>query len=353
MTELQWMALPDWVALAEAPVRCDLKPFVVQDPRGARVRIQPSLAWHEGLTVLCGDWVPVRADGRATLQQMVHTPDLRLGRARNVALAPRDGQGQPTGPDRARYERLREVGGELVLVGGDPNYYHWLIDFLPRVLLAIKHARLGGARLLVNDNLAGFQLESLQRLGFGEAALVRAGHGDAVRCPRVLVPTLMSTSAVCHPLVPQWLRQQFKPRRPGQAQRVYLSRQDAATRRLTNEPELTELLARWGYQRVIPGALGFQQQVDLCAGARHLVAVHGAGLTNQIFCADGATVIEIHSDEFRPTFMRTLARQCGHTHLDSPATVVTRGADGNPQAGTWEVDLDQMEQRLRQVHPEG
>lgn len=344
------MPLPEWAELAERPVRCALKPLVVQDQRGERVRILPRIGWHHELTVLCGDWIPVRADGRATFEQMVHSPQVRLPRARNVEMAPRDAQGVALGTDRARFDRMRDVGGELLLVGGDPNYYHWLIDYLPRLLLALKHANLGSARLLVNENLAQFQIDSLSRIGFGEASLLRAGHGDAVRARSVLAPALLSTSSLCHPVVPQWLRERFKPVRPRGLERVYLSRHDAPTRTLTNEDELTRLLERFGYVRVLPGALSFQEQVDLCASMRHVVAVHGAALTNLVFCPAGATVLEIHSTEFRPTFMRTLARHCGHQHTDVPARVVTHGPENNPQSGTWEADLDVIEAALVQIH---
>ena len=49
----------------------------------------------------------------------------------------------------------------------------------------------------------------------------------------------------------------------------------------------------------------------LCRGARALVGLHGAALTNQIFCRPGTAVVEVFPRINFPFYAR-LAGVCGH-----------------------------------------
>ena len=53
--------------------------------------------------------------------------------------------------------------------------------------------------------------------------------------------------------------------------------------------------SRWAIELVDPGALPFQQQVELFASAQLLIGVHGAGLTNMLFMPPGGCLLELLS----------------------------------------------------------
>jgi capsular polysaccharide biosynthesis protein len=103
-----------------------------------------------------------------------------------------------------------------------------------------------------------------------------------------------------------WLRRQATTRLPkigSRARRLYISRADAQQRRVINEDEIRSELTRRGFDILVPSATSFREQVSLCASAAWIVGPHGAGLTNAVFAAPGATLIEFHpADEMNHVF---------------------------------------------------
>ncbi len=68
-------------------------------------------------------------------------------------------------------------------MGGNTNYYHWLIDYLPRLLLARKYVDIGRYRLIVNQSLLPFQRATLALLGVSDRQLLLVGDNEAIRRP--------------------------------------------------------------------------------------------------------------------------------------------------------------------------
>lgn len=336
--EIQFCEVKQWLSLAERRIPCDIAPYQVQDAAGHVIRITPFITECRGLIILGGDWIPIRETGVALLEQMVHTPGLYLQKAKNIR--------QHADKCIADIKTIVDYPKDAVLVGGDTNYYHWLIDYLPRLLLARKYAGIGNYHIVVNKPLLPFQVETLALLGLDERQLLLVGDDEAIRPRATLVPSLLASTTVPHPALPKLLQDAYPRRHSTSSARVYLSRQEATSRQLTNEAELIVLLERYGFERYMPGALSFQQQIDLCYGAQALVAVHGAGMANLAFCPATTKVFEIFTPHHKVTSMYMLSRICKREHRFVPARNVTFGRDGNPLLGNWEVDLEAMESAL-------
>ena len=336
--EIEFCSVEQWLARADRRIACDLAPYQVKDGGGQVIRITPFITACRDLTILGGDWLPIRDDGVALLEQMVHTPGLYLQKARNIS--------QRGDKPVANIKSIIEYPGDVILVGGDTNYYHWLIDYLPRLLLARKYAGSGDFRIVINTPLLKFQRESLALLGIDERQLLPVADGEAVRARTTLVPSLLAATTVPHPAITALLQDAFPRRHHATGARIYLSRQDATSRQLCNEPELIALLQRFGFERHLPSELDFQRQIDICYGAQALVAVHGAGMANLVFCPASARIFEIFSPLHKVTSMFMLSRISKRVHTFVPARNVTIGSDGNPLFGHWEVDLAAMESAL-------
>ncbi len=336
--ELQFCDVEHWLSLADRQIPCDIAPYQVRDAADHVIRITPFITECRGLIILGGDWIPILETGVALLEQMVHTPIIYLGKAKNIR--------QDAGKCYANIKAIAEYPGDAILVGGDTNYYHWLIDYLPRLLLAIKYVDISKFQIVVNKPLLPFQRESLALLGLHESRLLPVGDREAIRPRMTLVPSLLASTTVPHPALPKLLQDAYPRRHASRCERVYLSRQDAASRQLINEAELIVLLERYGFERYMPGALSFQQQIDLCYGAQALVAVHGAGMANLAFCPATTKVFEIFTPHHRVTSMYMLSRTCKREHRFVPARNITFGRDGNPLLGNWEVDMEAMESAL-------
>jgi len=85
---------------------------------------------------------------------------------------------------------------------------------------------------------------------------------------------------------------------PGGGRRIYISRADAAIRRVTNEAEIAELLRGHGFEVVTPGRLSFPAQAAAFHSADIVVSPHGAGLANLMFCRPNTRVLEIFASNF-------------------------------------------------------
>jgi capsular polysaccharide biosynthesis protein len=183
--------------------------------------------------------------------------------------------------------------GIWVCDAGSPNYFHWMLDTLPRLLTV--EDRLVDHELLIPEVYAkpGFVNGSLKALGIQRHRVIPSGRHAVVR--ELLVPDFTAESGNYNEPHVRCLRERF---RQGVAhtrsdRRIFISRAKAATRRIKNEAALLPLLQAHGFEVHHFEELRFEQQAALMAEARYLVGVHGAGLTNMLYMADGGSVLEL------------------------------------------------------------
>ena len=106
-----------------------------------------------------------------------------------------------------------------------------------------------------------------------------------------------------------YLKQQFVPpvasgesnSDSSQPQKLYIARGEAR-RAVTNEAELIEKLELLGYKILHPHKVTFQEQVDALVKADFVLAPHGAGLANTVFCRPGSKVFEFGGHYISPHF---------------------------------------------------
>jgi len=79
------------------------------------------------------------------------------------------------------------------------------------------------------------------------------------------------------------------------SKRVYITRNDARTRRILNEPELTKSLERYGYAVYDMSKMTFADEMRLFHGAREIIYISGSHCVNTIFCSPAANVCTIQS----------------------------------------------------------
>ena len=196
------------------------------------------------------------------------------------------------------HPRIREFPHEVVVLTASNQgfYFHWIFDVLPRLWLAEQAGHEGGPFFIEAD--LPFQRQSLRALAVSESCLLGTRDCGAIRASNLIVP--------CHRIMPghafpewsvEFLRSRLLPgtcsKTESLPKRLYVSRRNARHRRVRNEQEIVSFLERRGFQVVIPEELTFTEQVALFHGAEIVVAPHGGGLTNLVFCPSGAAVIEL------------------------------------------------------------
>jgi capsular polysaccharide biosynthesis protein len=201
--------------------------------------------------------------------------------------------------------RLTRVEGEAAVISSvfPGNYWHWMVDILPRIGL-LERAGLKPQVLIVNAELS-FQKETLATLGIRPEQLLPLAANAHVEVERLVIPSLPEAFCTITPETIAFLRERFLrvDAQTSPHRLIYLSRQDAARRRVVNEDELFARLEPLGFERVLLGALSVADQARVFASARMIVAPHGAGCTNLAFATPGAAFLEFMPDNgYHPSF---------------------------------------------------
>ena len=244
----------------------------------------------------------------------------------------------------------------LFLIGGSRNYYHWMLDYLPRLMLAGADVR-----LLVNEARAPFQDECFALLGIDADRLVGAPDAVQIVCDELQAAPVPVRQMRLDGAALAWLRGDFAAKALVGAsagapmstrRRLYVSRKDASLRRVVNEAELFDALEPLGFELVIGGDLSVAEQVRLFSGADLVVAPHGAALTNLVFTNPGALLVELSAAQrVQYSFFRQICQDCGHDFAllqcgSVPSPEQTLGA--NNQDHDMHVPVDQLLNLLRE-----
>ena len=88
-------------------------------------------------------------------------------------------------------------------------------------------------------------------------------------------------------------RATLSPTAPGHGRRLYISRGDAAHRRILNEEALFALLSDHGFTLLQLSKLSFAEQVIAFADAEIVIGPNGSGLGNLVFSRPGTRYIEL------------------------------------------------------------
>lgn len=273
-------------------------------------------------------------DDPSYFRPAILTADRRSLEMREVSFRPAHTRRLRTVAAPARRERATWVLERVY-----DNYSHWLTAHLPKFVLLRDMGRLDG--VLLPPERAPVMDASLRRLGLDLDAF------DTFEPNRPLdvgALTVLATDRFRPELLRPVREAMGEPGKPHR--RVFISRARATRRRLLNEEEVWPLLERTGFERVCMEDLDFDQQVALMGETAVLAAPHGAGLTNMMFCPEGAHVIEIADLSFPNPNFYALASAMGHAYWFVPAQSV---GDVHPLEKDLRVSPASLEHILREM----
>lgn len=213
-----------------------------------------------------------------------------------------------------RWPVVRPASGRVLglVVDFPQNYYHWMLELLTAV--AGWAGQDDGSRfdaLLHPPLLRRFQRETLDLIPpLRNLPRIEIPVTHQLRVEQAVVPANGYPSIDAIRTLRSWFLPAAAPLRSG-GSRVFISRSDANGRRLLNQPELEQEIARRGFQILRLETLGFPEQVALFADAEVVIGPHGAGFANAIFCPPGATLGELFGPDYHPSFFCSLAARCG------------------------------------------
>ncbi len=209
---------------------------------------------------------------------------------------------------RAHPHRLRQLPDTrpyynlMAPIPARGHIFHWLFDSIMPLFTFLENG--GGDMdlgLIVNAVRSPFQQSTLDfiQARYGLRAIETLGQREAVHVPHL-------RAAIPVPHVPRALQ---APQGLGllgelgrfiagdgagkpSPRRIYISRNDARLRRVSNEDRIVPILEARGFSRVTLKGMPIADQVRLFREAEAVAAPHGAGLAHTAWCSPGTKIIE-------------------------------------------------------------
>lgn len=220
------------------------------------------------------------------------------------------------------------------------NHSHWLTAHLPKLVLLRDMGML--ADILLPPARTETMDASMRMLGLDPEAFATFELDRPLDVGRL---TVLATDRF-RPDLLRPVRDALAPSDGPGHRRVFISRARAERRRLLTEDAVWPVLDAAGFERVFMEDLEFEQQVALMAETAVLVAPHGAGLTNMMFCPEGTHVVEMADLGFPNPNFYAVAAAMGHRYWLLAAEGV---GDRHPLEKDLRIDSVAVESLLAQL----
>jgi hypothetical protein len=179
------------------------------------------------------------------------------------------------------------------------NYYHWLLECLPRAIIALNQKDLDSHPFLIDEGLPPQSVESLKLLA-PTRKYIEIPLGVRVYVKELIFPSIFSPTHdyygktaraedfLIAPEAVKLLREAFLPfalqdNMELNQPYIYISRSGGSHRLITNEAEVIDVVKKLGFTIVYPGKLSFTEQITLFSNAKVIIGPTGAGMANIIF----------------------------------------------------------------------
>jgi hypothetical protein len=231
------------------------------------------------------------------------------------------------------------------------NYYHWLIDTLPR-LLVLRDTHPDVVVMLPQPNpprqLPDYIKLSIAALGFKHYLPIN--NRQILRASCAFLPELTAPSLMQKPELVQRIRAELlgalATYQVAPTRRIYAARANTGVRKIVNVIEVDAMLAEFGFEKVYFEHLTFLDQIQLMRETEVFFGVHGAGMTNLVFLQPEARIVELLNSEKGELCYYRLASCLQLKYYCAP------GEQSNPELGNHSdiiADLGALRNTLNQA----
>jgi hypothetical protein len=228
--------------------------------------------------------------------------------------------------------------GILLSLPWSHNFYHWMIDILPRLLLVDLAEDLRRVPLLAPRSAPRFVRESLALTGYLDRTEFLESRVYRVR--RLHFLSRVSDGSEVSPQAVEWLDRKFPASAGAGNKRLYVSRSDGRIRFVANEKEIERVLADFGFDIFVPSHHSLEEQIRRFREASVVIGPHGAAFANLAFVRPGTKFIEMFDSSY---FNRCFHRLAGIKRLDYGFLL------GRPAGLGFIIDPDELAKLLKRV----
>ena len=242
--------------------------------------------------------------------------------------------------------------------GGNNNYWHWLLDVIPRIHI-LEKANIFDNNIdyyLFPDLMRKFQGETLDILNIHHKKRLSSRHIRHLVADEIIVTShpynLLNNPYIDSLQIPTWIVDYLKNKflkiclketsLTSFPQKIFINRKDGhSARYLTNNSEVEKNLKKFEFSSLTMSDFSFSDQVALFHNAEQIVGLHGAAFANTIFCKPKTKVVEMRPDTAGDV-IKNLVLSNNLVYFD--ITSKPKTINFNNQQGDIEINMDLLNQ---------
>ncbi len=203
---------------------------------------------------------------------------------------------------------------------GNVNYFHWMFDVLPRLIMLEKIYNLNEIDYFYAPQIKPWQLSTLSIFDISEEKLIDSNRYRHIQSEKIL--------AVSHPWynkgkildeakkLPTWVMNEIASRFEEHGKKfdcgtkIFIDRRESHYNhcQIVNDEEIKIYLKKKGFDIFKIGELSFFEQIYLFQNANIIIGAHGAAFANLIFCKPNTKVFDIIPKNHPNTVDETIAK---------------------------------------------
>ena len=127
--------------------------------------------------------------------------------------------------------------------------------------------------------------------------------------------------------------------------KIYVSRSKASRRRTSNEKDIIKLIEKYGFKVIYLEDYSVKDQISIFNSAKIIIALHGAGIVNIVYCSKPFRLLEIYPQNYLDSSFRILAQvlDCEYHCLIGQAKEIS---NMDPQEENVYIDCKNLEKWL-------
>ena len=217
------------------------------------------------------------------------------------------------------------------------NYWHWLIDVLPRLIILEKELNNEEVTLLVPDYKKNYQKDSLKYLIKNKKInYISLNRNRFSKFDKIVSCSNNENFEYYNFSLLSKLRDKILSQVKNNSllinnnyEKIYISRDDSTKknkRSLENNSEVEKFLSENGFKILILSKYSFLEQAAIFNKAKVIIGLHGAGFANIIFSKKETKIIEITSSQW-PSEIKRLSKCMLLNHNNIVVNKIDKKAD--------------------------